>query len=428
MMASVSPVTAFAAEPPSANAAVSGGTAVNPGLVETMKPLWSVITDDDREQGTAWQHRTALYMDKGIVATITSGQLVALQVRSGKRLWKFGGNLVSYVYSDSYGFYVITKGGLLTAVSPTGKKRWSAAIGTFNSGDKIIYLGNFIGVVQGSTIRAFRISNGELKWTMKDAGSPLLDYQMINGELVGDQNGDGAFATTDVVAFDWVTGKFLWKTPGHELPEFIGNQPYLYSRKIDIPFNLDAEERTVTLDGIGSTGKIEDTRIFKHQVAEPGTQAGNFYPRVVWHDNWLYIFWGDVIEGYDLLSGGWDSPVKRFPQPADTEPTGIVAYDGFQMRNIENGELSIVRMNSGQHVTWPSSGKTFLEAESLGRGLYERYVGGLLRAVDQRNGKVIFQANTGTQPFAGPVLRVGSYIVVQKEGTLQSYLLPEQLQ
>jgi hypothetical protein len=83
-------------------------------------------------------------------------------------------------------------------------------------------------------------------------------------------------------------------------------------------------------------------------------------------------------------------------------------------------------MLDGAHLKWDDENSPRYTADITGRGLYEKYHDGRLKAYDLRNGQLAFTAETGQGPVK-QVIKSGSYLIVEKEGTILGYKLPVQL-
>ncbi|MCQ6559305.1 outer membrane protein assembly factor BamB family protein [Paenibacillus mendelii] len=397
------------------------------GAVKSLQPIWSVPTDSSVKTGDYGDEgRTVIEPFKGMAITLKEGQMIALHAKTGERMWKFGAKLLPYFTMGHDSVYAITQGGSLVSVTLQGKLRWSVPTGTFALGDKVVLLENMLYVLRSRSMQAFDTRTGKLLWksVVPNGTSTPVNLTSWNDTLIGTRWGQGAITTLQLFALDKRTGKKLWTLNGQNLPISYWDGSGLFTQTQDI--TMGAAERKLTFRVVDLlTGKILKTREYRHTPVN--MEGFHFLPRAVLEGNTLYIFWGDEIAAYDMLDESENpKPLRTFAQPKDEYPTGMIKYDQFIMKNDRLGRNSAIRTASGEHIQWDEQRAPRYEADIIGRGLYEKYENGQLKAYDLRNGQLVFTAATGSGKI-GKVLRTGPYLVVEKDGRVLGYKIPEQL-
>ncbi|WP_332249082.1 outer membrane protein assembly factor BamB family protein [Paenibacillus zanthoxyli] len=163
-------------------------------------------------------------MGKGVVAAgggkvffIQTGQLVALNVQTGARAWKFGSGLQAPLLYRSGVLYAASKTGAVYAVNASnGKKVWGSqaasqgAVQLVADGERLL--------AHNGDIQAYGLKDGKLLWRAHEENGFIQPIVAEGGLVLGQNSVSGAYTYDILHAYDAATGKQLWEQGNHDLP------------------------------------------------------------------------------------------------------------------------------------------------------------------------------------------------------------------
>lgn len=379
---------------------------------------------------------TDYLMGKGTVSVgagkayiLQKGQLLAINVQTGKVAWKYGSKLKNpLLYQDGM-VYVTSQAGTIYAVNAaTGKNKWSSSANSKGVSQLIIDKDQLFTTGSGD-IQSYNLKDGKLQWR-DNFSQPLFEPIVIEGNLVLAQNSESGAYTYDILhAFDRSTGKELWKSWNHSLPIAAGDGTLISQQEATLVNLLPL----TTLDHLDvKTGKVVKTIEYNPNNIDPANPATEDGSMVSGGKAWTI---GDRI----FIEG----PKGVFSYPANADPATVIRdnysyasfgvnlsyaagpYDG---RILFSNEQSVyaVKMVNKTAVQYGGISNPIARFDLLGHGMYVAQTDGKLVAIDLISAKPILQLKTQDRVF-GPTLLESGMIIVQSKGKLTAFKEPQAL-
>lgn len=378
---------------------------------------------------------TDYIMGKGIVAVgagkvfmLQKGQLLAINVQSGKVMWKYGSKLTTpLLYQDGVA-YVTSEAGTIYAVNAaTGKNKWSSSVNSKGVSQLIIDKNQLFAA--NGDIQAYNLKDGKLQWR-DNFKEGLFEPFMVEGNLILAQNTEsGAYMYDILHAFDRTTGKELWNVNDYYLPIAEMNGTLVAQRKATLFDSLPF----TTLDSLDTkTGKVVKTVEYNPNnidLTNPNPAMGYMITggRAWINDSRVYIVGEKGVFGY---------PVNTDPATVTRDNYSYVSigadldyaagpYDG---RIIFSKGQSIygVKMSNKSVVQYSGISNPIARFDLLGHGMYVAQTDGKLMAIDLISAVPIIQLRTSGRVF-GPTLLENGMIIVQSKGKLIAFKEPQAL-
>ena len=174
-------------------------------VIPTVKPAWTAIADklpndEQMSEGYIATSDSTLFM-------IQNGKMLAIQARTGKKLWSFGTQLKAPILYESGRVVVSSDSGNLYGLDASnGKKLWTSNVPS-KAATKL-YADKDQFYVMNGDIQAYRLSDGKYLW--KDNYSETLQDQLRSRQSpLIENNESGAYSYNVLHAFDRSTGKKL---------------------------------------------------------------------------------------------------------------------------------------------------------------------------------------------------------------------------
>lgn len=374
-------------------------------------------------------------MGKGVVAVgagkafiLQKGQLLAINVQTGKVMWKYGSKLTTpLLYQDGVA-YVTSEAGTIYAVNAaTGKNKWSSSA-TSKGVSKLLIDKEQLFAANGD-IQAYNLKDGKLQW--RDNFSEMLfEPFMVEGNLVLAQNSESGAYTYDILhAFDRTTGKELWNSGNHSLPIAADRTTLISQREATL---VDLLPLT-TLDHLDvKTGKLVKAVEYNPTHIDPN------HPKP--EEEYMTSGGRAWIIGDRIYIGGQKGV---YGYPVNVDPAAVTRdnysyesigaklsyaagpYDG---RILFSNEQSIygVKMSNKSVFQYGGISNPIARFDLLGHGMYVAQTDGKLVAIDLITAKPIVQLKTSGRVF-GPTLLEDGMIIVQSKGKLTAFKEPQAL-
>ncbi|KTD84443.1 PQQ-binding-like beta-propeller repeat protein [Paenibacillus etheri] len=376
-----------------------------------------------------------LMSNKGVVAVgagkafiLQKGQLLAINVQTGKVAWKYGSKLkMPLLYQDGV-TYVTSEAGTIYAVNAaTGKNKWSSSANSKGSTQLVIDKDQLFAA--NGDIEAYSLKDGKLQWR-DDFGEQLFEPFMVEGDLVLAQNSvSGAYTYNILHAFDRTTGKELWNSGNHSLPIAADSSTLISQREATL---VDLLPLT-TLDHLDvKKGKLVKSVEYNPNNIDPNNPAPNEEYMTSGGRAWII---GDRIY-IGGQKGVFGYPVNVDPATVTRDNYSFASigaklsyaagpYDG---RILFSNEQSIYGVKISNKSVFQYSGisNPIARFDLLGHGMYVAQTDGKLIAIDLISAKPIVQLKTSDRVF-GPTLLESGMIIVQSKGKLTAFKEPQAL-
>ncbi|WP_181873437.1 PQQ-binding-like beta-propeller repeat protein [Paenibacillus prosopidis] len=391
-------------------------------VIPTIKPQWTLAMDKPEND---WQ------MGQGVIATgegkafyVQNGQMIAINIQSGRRLWKFGSDIKAPLVYKGGRVYAGMKTGIVHAVNAaSGKKIWSTSVKAKDSYDIVIESDQLF--VLNGDIQAYSIKDGKFQW--RDEYSEWLRGPMlIHGDFILMENEvSGAYTYSLLHAFNRKTGKEAWQLGNHIFP-IAAKDGTIVSQKVS---NLLDRVQLPTLDTVDlKTGKIIKSVQYNPRNVDL-TKEEHGYDGNAWiSDGRVYISFGSVVYSY--------------PENADpAKTTGVSYFSEFINREVRyaagpyDGKLiytdghSIYGIKTANRMTLfynTEMTNTIARFDLIGHGMYVAQTDGTMVAIDLIHAKPVLQLQTFGRVF-GPTVAENGMIVVQTKGKLLAFKEPQSL-
>lgn len=402
--------------------------------VPEVKPSWTVMVDNYLDMDDEnYLGRQAIAED-GKVFAFTGKKLIAMDARTGKRLWSYGKDLKPYVVFNNgviYGLSVDLKPYALNA--KTGKLKWqsntSIYMDTRLRTEVLVPTVDTLYAIKGSRTFAFDAATGKLRWeTNEPSGEGHgTDYlQEADGVILRTFHVQGALTSTQLTAYDKKTGKKLWDHFGQGEAIQIKNG-LVYSVDYYSPLLTDYQslpDRKWIVNVFNlKTGVKKSSREFKWRMSgEPPYEysGGGLFI----NQGKLYMDQGNSVAEYNFDTYKKDEiPLRTFPRPYgdNWELIGLV-QERLIFKDRMTGELAGIKLASGQQVEWNGDAPV-AQINVYGKGLYRAQRNGTLLGINMLTSRPVFRVKTG-EDLHESTLKTNGMIIIQAEGKLLGVKLP----
>lgn len=398
----------------------------------TVKVEWSTAMDVPTLEHTP----TDFVVGKGVVAVgagkvfmLQKGQLLAINVQTGKVAWKYGSKLKTpLLYQDGVA-YVTSEAGTIYAVNAaTGKNKWSSSVNSKGVSQLVIDKDQLFAAANGD-IQAYNLKDGKLQWR-DNFGEMLFEPFVLEGNLVLAQNSEsGAYTYNILHAFDRITGKELWKSSSHSLPIAAAGGTLISQREATL---MDLIPLT-TLDHLDmKTGKLVKTVEYnpnnidpENPVTEEGYISSGGRAWII--DDKIYISGQKGIFSYPLNADPATVTRDNYSYASIGANLEYAAgpYDG-RILFSKGQSIYGVKMANKSAVQYSGVSNPIARFDLLGHGMYVAQTDGKLIAIDLITAKPIVQLKTPDRVF-GPTLLENGIIIVQSKGKLTAFKEPQVL-
>lgn len=404
-----------------------------------LTPQWSVAVSNWNSSYSGMEAKAALVEDGRVIAIDSKGQLIALDAATGKQLWvkSIGWRpMLAYNQGTVYGAH---SDGRISAVSADGKTKWTTSV-KVEGAQSIEPFGDSVYVTANKKLYAFNVTTGALRWQIEEKGPEYSagygDLHMVDGVIIRSYLVQGALSSTQINAYEAMTGKQLWTRFRSQDPIAI-RDGLLYS--IQDTYNMGDYEMTddgqiresLYINAINAhSGAVKGTRVYSWTRKFDPTQSGQTgvtsgVPML--DGDKLYIFQGEKLAQYDFKQYKADAaPVKTWGQyMQDVYPFGKVYGERMLYRNYKTGVISAMKLVNGQVIGWQTDNPA-VQTDIYGNGLFVGQSDGVFHAYNYATTKPVFSVKAGSRYF-GQTLRTNGMIIIQSRGMLQAVKLPTAL-
>jgi len=432
----VSPIQSYA-EP--ADASVRNWYSGSIIQVPELKPAWTARADNYLDMNDPYSGYHAI-AEEGKVFTFADSKLIAIDAKTGKKLWTYGSNLAPYIVYHGGVVYGLTEAGdqnPYAVDAKTGQAKWQSGTSTWIDTrlrtEALVPTDDTLYVIKGSATFALDIATGKLRWVAGEEaaeGHGTSYLEVADGVVLRTFFVQGALTSIQLNAYDKKTGKKLWGIFGQGEGLRI-KDGLVYSIDYHSPPHVDDQavpERSLTINAYNlRTGEKKGNREYGWKLAgEPPYEWGHNYGTFL-IDGKLYIEQADKVAEYD-----WDAyqagaaPLRTFQRPyGDNWGLLRIVQDRLIYRNWETGELAGVKLANGQGVGW-SGDAPAAQIDVYGKGMYRAQRNGTFLGIHTLTTRPVFKVTTGAD-LHGQTLKTGDMIIIQAEGRLLGVKLPASL-
>ncbi|WP_458461623.1 outer membrane protein assembly factor BamB family protein [Paenibacillus sp.] len=401
--------------------------------VPELKPSWTAKVDNYLNMNETNIGVNAI-AEEGKVFTFAGSKLIALDAKTGKRLWTYGKELTPFITYQGGVLYGLTSNHKPYAVNAkTGKAKWQSGtstwIDTYYRTEALIPTLDTLYVIKGSTTFALDIKSGKLRW---EANEPLSDghgtayLEESNGVVLRTFFVQGALTSTQLNAYDKKTGKKLWDEFGQGEALQI-KDGLVYSMNYYSPMSEDDDsspERKYQVNMYNlKTGVLKGSQEYTWKI--PGDPPYvNGYRGIFANKDKLYLLQGDKIAEYPLTSNKpGTAPLRTFQRPYGENMVWLgITQERLIFKNANTGELTGVKLANGQEVKWNGDAPVS-QIDVYGKGMYRAQRNGTLLAINMMSGQSVFRVTTGGD-LHNTTLKTNGMIIIQAEGKLLAVKLP----
>jgi len=407
--------------------------------VPELKPAWTLQVDNYLIMNDPYIGKQAI-AEEGKVFTFAENKLVAIDAKTGKRLWTYGKNLTPYVIYSKGVIYGLSGPGNhkpYALNAKTGKVKWqsdkSTWIDTRMRTESLIPTADTLYVIKGSVTFAFDLATGKLKWEVDEPlaeGNGTAYLEESDGVVLRTFYVQGDLSTIQLNAYDKKTGKMLWShlDQGEALQIKDG---LVYSVDYSSPLlseNQSLPDRKLLLNVFNlKTGTKKGNREYNWIMSgDPPYEYGRM--GVFLSGGKLYIDQGDRVAQYDFdqyKSGA--APLRTF-QHSYGDDWMLLNIDKERLiyQNQTTREIMGIKLANGQEVVW-NGDAPFTQLDVYGKGIYRAQLNGTLLAINMATTMPVFRVKTGVD-LHGKTLKTDGMLIIQAEGKLLGVKVPASLQ
>lgn len=405
--------------------------------VPEVKPSWTVKVDNYLDMDDEnYLGRQAIAED-GKVFAFTGKKLIAIDARTGKRLWSYGKNLKPYVVFHNgviYGLSGDQKPYALNA--KTGKLKWqsntSIYIDSWFRTEVLFPTVDTLYAIKGSSTFAFDAATGKLRWKTNESSGEGngTDYlQEADGVILRTFPVQGALTSIQLTASDKKTGKKLWDHFGQgaalQIKDGLVYSVDYYSPLLADYQSLPDRKWIVNVYNL-KTGVKKSSREYSWKMlGEPPYEYGR--GGLFINQGKLYMDQGNEVAVYnfDTYKKG-EIPQRTLPRPYgdNWELIGLV-QERLIFNDRMTGELAGIKLASGQQVDWNGDAPV-AQINVYGKGLYRAQRNGTLLGINMLTSRPVFRVKTG-EDLHESTLKTNGMIIIQAEGKLLGVKLPASL-
>lgn len=398
------------------------------------KAAWSIPLVELADGGG---DRAAAIAEEGrVFALMDGGRLAAYEGTTGKRLWTYGKSLKPLMVYEQSTIYGLAGDGSIYAVTADGARKWVSPIGA-KEADGIDIIGDTVYVTNNLVFYALDRATGKLRWKVaeKKEDSYIEGYASVTeseGVVLRKYYVEGVHSSIQVDAYDKKTGKRLWTYSDiYSVLTVRGGLVYTF---LDMFMREDYESGSKNLHIAVldlKTGKMMEHRVYKWTIQQDSASPYHFggaFGSAMADGNALYLFQDYTIAQYDLTAYKPDgNPVKRWkaPDPEQFYPLYKVHQGRLLYQNQHDNAIGLLKTVNGGFIRTPA-GRTVVQTDLYGNGLYLGLADGTLIAYDFSAFKPVFRFNAGAKDFR-PTLKSGGMLYVQAGGKLTAVKLPATL-
>ncbi len=405
--------------------------------VPELKPVWTAQVDNYLEMNDPYVWTQAV-AEEGKVFTFADSKLIALDAKTGKKLWTYGSDLTPYVvYHDGIIYGLASNDNPYAVDAKTGKVKWQSDVSTWIDTrlrtEKLVPTADTLYVIKGSITFAFDRATGKLRWKADEPaaeGHGTAYFEEANGVILRTFPVQGALSSVQLNAYDKKTGKKLWGIFGQgEVIRIKDGLVYsidYYSQMLVDYQSIPTRKLIINAYNL-KTGEKKGSREYSWTVPGEPPYEGYYYGAHM-NDGKLYINQANQIAEYDFdaYKAGL-APLRTFQQPyGDNWVLHRIAQDRLIYWNISNGELAGTKLANGQGVGWRGDAPVS-QIDVYGKGMYRSQRNGTFLGINMLTTNVLFKVKTGAD-MHGTTLKTGNMIIIQAEGRLLGVKLPAALQ
>ncbi|QTH41006.1 PQQ-like beta-propeller repeat protein [Cohnella sp. LGH] len=407
--------------------------------VPELKPAWTAQVDNYLEMNDPYVWTQAVAED-GKVFTFADSKLVALDAKTGKKLWTYGKDLTPYVvYRDGiiYGMTGMGDQKPFAVDAKTGKVKWqsntSTWIDTRLRTEVLVPTADTLYVIKGSITFALDKATGKLRWKADEpaAEGQGSDYfEEASGVILRTFSVQGALSSIQLNAYDKKTGKKLWGVFGQgeavRVKDGLVYSIDYYSPRLGDYQSEPARKLTINAYNL-RTGEKKGSREYSWTLTgEPPYESGSY--GALMSDDKLYVEQADKIAEYDFDAyKAGAAPLRTFQRPYGDDWTMLqITQDRLFYRDTTTGELAGIKLANGQDVGWRGDAPVS-QIDVYGKGMYRSQRNGTFLGINMLTTNVLFKVETGAD-LHGTTLKTGNMIIIQAEGRLLGVKLPAALQ
>lgn len=374
---------------------------------------------------------------------VKNAQLIATDLRTGRRLWKYGGELAGALALEGERVYVSSRGGSVYALeAKTGRRLWTAGMRGY-SVQSLMPAGEILLVDNGLAL-ALDAASGITLWQKRFDDSSNGPVGVASGVVVWSYSFSGTLTYTQAVGLDLKTGAQRWEVGSNDafllltegqrfffdvrwgFNHFDGRHLFPV-REVDartgrgstVEYNLEPG-RKVASDGLGvGSRQVMDRDCLWLQVTRGESYRVECYPRnqsasPISYNVQRPLKW---VAGPHLGRLLFVTPASEqielpdLPAPLDVQ--------------VETGPLVALDIKTRQRMEFRFDGY-LARLDLLGNGVFVGLEDGRFLAFDLRTGRLALEARTKARVF-GPTLVSSDTILVQAERELLAYPLPPSL-
>jgi len=392
--------------------------------VKALKPAWTIETD-----------LSTAIVSGDLVVYPKKDKLYAADAATGRNKWTASFKPASEVTVDSGKLYFVdSKGQLVGLNAKTGKPLWKTKTGLSvdNNGNSTVTskLGGGTLYVSGPmAIQAYNPANGKLLWKQKTEskywGSQI--YGTYDGVLVASTTVSGALTVNYYYGYDPKTGKQLWTLGGNHGPLLDYQKGHLYLRD---QFPMNDSDHAILLDKVNvKTGKIAAS----YQYISVQDSMFQRVDQAVIDGDYLYIamrkYTKDTLQGYSSVVYRYkldQDPDKQ--KPTTYEDRGDFLAGPYMDRFfVQDGlQLKAVRFDGKMTRTYSMPVNPVSRLDLIGTGAYAGLSDGNFYLLDIATGQTLGSVHAGGRVY-GQTLLAGGMVIVQAEGKLIAVKRPAAL-
>lgn len=392
--------------------------------VPVAKPVWTL--EIDKQTDKTGNDRDPVYAtaSEGKIFTLKKGQLVAVNVKTGKILWKVGSGLSGNITVEQNRVFAGSANGKLNAFNTSGKHLWTSTV-KFNGIKQLAINNERVIVSSNGDLTALNVKDGKLLWT-DSYDSPIQGPVLLAGDTVlAEGYESGAYSYTVLYAIDGKSGKSIWHNDNQSLPIYIKDGKALAQRESNILEQLPL----TTIDTLDlKTGKVLSTTTYNPERIDVSQQETDGGGKAWVADSNIYINMSDKVYAYPQNADpSKTTPQSYFPQGVGKGITYAAGPHAGRMLFTDGYALYGVKLADRMSVYYPGiQDQLIARVELIGRGIYAALADGSVVAVNLTTTLPVLKLETGGRVF-GRTISESGMIVVQTEGKLLAIKEPQSL-
>ncbi|MCJ8011951.1 PQQ-like beta-propeller repeat protein [Paenibacillus sp. KQZ6P-2] len=381
------------------------------------KPLWTASYDKNANN---------VVTDDGILFTFSGGKLIALDVNTGKKLFTYGNKLrpgAAYLKGVVYG---VTESGQVYAVNvKTGKGLWQTSAGVSNDITPSIF-SDTLYVTKDNAIIALEASTGKQRWKSIEENSDF------SGGVARESDGivyaiymvQGALTTVQLDAIDKKTGKKLWEHIRQNAPLAVQNG-LVYSVVDEYPFDDADPKRELNISVIDAkTGTIKEKQTYSWKLVSTPPYSRDSAGSVILDGKDLYLATDSAVLKYDIAAYEKDGkPLQKWTKySAGSSLIGSMQAGRIFFANHSTGRITGMKLVGGQSISFLTDNQP-VQTDIYGNGVYIGQSDGVFHGYNLQTTAPAFTVNTGSRNY-GQTLRSGNTLIIQARDTGKLIAVP----